>query len=105
VAWDNITHSIIAGTQDNGVIRQTGVPTSWSTLINGDGNYVGVTTVGGNSYRYFMGNNFNFFFRETWTGADTQLNPAFRLITNVTANVTDQPGRVQITTDQHGLVH
>ncbi len=70
VAWDHNTNSIFAGTQDNGVIRQTSVSSDWTTMTAGDGNFVGIGYNGLTSTRYFMGNNFSAFFRQDFTTPD-----------------------------------
>ena len=71
LSYDQNTNSIFAGTQDTGVIRQTATETNWVSMLGGDGSYVGVEYSGLTTYRYFMGNNFGSFYRQTFTGPDT----------------------------------
>ncbi|MBL9139058.1 MAG: M10 family metallopeptidase C-terminal domain-containing protein [Verrucomicrobiales bacterium] len=71
VAYDHNTNSIIAGTQDTGVVRQTGTESIWTSLLGGDGNFVAVEYNGATTTRYFMGNNFASFYRIPFTGADS----------------------------------
>ncbi|MBI2924677.1 MAG: carboxypeptidase regulatory-like domain-containing protein, partial [Verrucomicrobia bacterium] len=68
VAFDRVTNTIFAGTQDNGVIAQSATgSTDWSASTGGDGNYVGVGYDGATSTRYYMANNFRSFYRQDFT--------------------------------------
>lgn len=71
VAYDPITNSIFAGTQDTGVIRQTATGDSWASILGGDGNFVASDPGGAGNVRYMMGNNFRSFFRSTYSAADS----------------------------------
>lgn len=67
VAYDHVTDLILAGTQDNGVIRQKSPNSSeWETITGGDGNFVGVgyLPATGNSLQYFMSNGLTWFYRQ-----------------------------------------
>ena len=104
IAYDRITNSSFAGTQDNGVLRQTGTAGVWTAMTGGDGNYVDVQynpATPGQSTRYVMSNTFQSFFRQTFSGVDTEVNADSREITNVANN----GGLIEITTPNHGLAN
>jgi len=71
IAYDHNHDTAFAGTQDNGTVRQTGTADTWRTMLAGDGNYVGIDYQGATSVRYFVGNNFGWIFRQSFTGPDT----------------------------------
>ncbi len=67
VAYDHVTGKILAGTQDNGVIRQKSADSmEWETVTGGDGNFVAVGYLPGtgNSVEYFMSNGLTWFYRQ-----------------------------------------
>ncbi|MCI0537323.1 MAG: MSCRAMM family adhesin SdrC, partial [Verrucomicrobiales bacterium] len=103
VAYDRNTDSVFAGTQDNGVIQQTGPDsTDWNALSGGDGNFVGVAYDAALSLRYFMANNFFTFELRQFTRAGDEVNPVLHPITRVSS--VGGPGTlVRITSLNHGL--
>ncbi|MBM3881910.1 MAG: LEPR-XLL domain-containing protein, partial [Verrucomicrobia bacterium] len=93
LVWDRQFNTVVAGTQDNGTIRQTATPNSWSTMMGGDGNYVGIDYSGGNSIRYFLANNFGVFYRLTYSAADTLVGGYTQLtLKNAAADATNFTG-------------
>ena len=67
VAWDAVTHTAIAGSQDNGVIEQsTTDPYYWTDVTGGDGNVVLVDSFGSNSIRYIISSRFTTAFRRVY---------------------------------------
>jgi Ca2+-binding RTX toxin-like protein len=101
VAYDPVTNTLLAGTQDNGVINQsTSGSMQWLDVSGGDGNYVAVDGSGADSIRYEMSNNWRFFWRRTYTLAGVEVEPAQRRVENVLNN----GGRIEIWSTNHGLV-
>ncbi|MBC7852688.1 MAG: hypothetical protein IAF94_04555, partial [Pirellulaceae bacterium] len=76
LTYDRNTNTVFVGIQDNGVIAQRPGTTDGYGLLDGDGNYVGVAYINplvpapGQSMRFYMGNNFNRFYRESFNSAD-----------------------------------
>lgn len=67
VGYDHNTNTVFAGTQDVGVVRQTGDSQVWDSLTGGDGNYVAAGYSGTTTTRYYMSNNFTSFYRRDFT--------------------------------------
>src|SRR5262249_26377220 len=74
IAYDHKTNTIIAGLQDNGIMAQNQSSTDWTGLLSGDGNFVGVAYTqpytAGNSMRFFMGNNFYSFKKQSFNASN-----------------------------------
>lgn len=95
VAFDPVSRTVIAGTQDNGVVEQADVGGSlvWNTLAQGDGGIVQVDpTNPGGSLRYvsnlvFPGDTDPFLFTKTRDSAD---------LTPVVMTVAGQAGRTML---------
>ncbi|MDB5386640.1 MAG: sodium/calcium exchanger 1, partial [Planctomycetaceae bacterium] len=73
VAYDAVSHTIIAGNQDNGVSMQSvSGGTTWQSVATGDGGDVAVddTTVPGMSTRYYSTQNLGGFTRDVYNVAN-----------------------------------
>ena len=77
IAYDRVHNAVFGGLQDNATVRQTGTPNTWASMYEfGDGNYMAVDynpAQPAQSVRYFMSNNFRFFFSQIFTGIDNSL--------------------------------
>ena len=107
VAYDSTTNTSIIGTQDNGGQEQTVAdPLIWLDMTGGDGNYVAVDNSGANSIRYWMSNNFQYFFRRTFDAAGVEINPVSHDITSIISHVGGpSAGKVEIYSANHGLTN
>lgn len=100
--YDRFTDTIVAGTQDNGVISQlTPGGLVWTSLTGGDGNFVAVDYAGGNSLRYIMSNNLGFLSLRTFDNLNNEIRP----VSHVVANMTNVAGAVQVNSVGHGLAN
>ncbi len=107
VAYDPFSDTILAGSQDNGVLSQRpGGDMVWDDWTGGDGFAVAIDplTPGGPT-RYLFSNNFNFIFRETYDPVTGRpLNQSKFTIQKYEKQVGGpHDGKVLITSPQHGL--
>lgn len=79
IAYDRNTNTVLMGVQDNGVLTQNQGSMNARGLLVGDGNFVGVAYANPLSpnpllsTRFYMGNNFNSFYRQVFGSVDVSL--------------------------------
>jgi hypothetical protein len=113
VAYDSTNQVYYAGTQDNGSPHQDGTNSLNATaLTGGDGNFQAVDTTSlgnGNVLGYSESNNYQFFFRNQYTNANTINNPTEVEITNATntspITITVSSSALNLQTDQGVRIH
>ncbi len=85
VEWDSVTHTALAGSQDNGVIEQLGTnSTSWKDVSGGDGFFVAIGKSGVNTVRYLISNSLRDMERRVFS-------PGGELVENVNVKLANSP--------------